>query len=146
VSGEGLDLVQTFLNILPHYGHYRADAPFEFLVNDTFSVPFVGTVVSGVVKSGVVHAGDTVQIGPDSLGQFTTTTIKSIERKRIPVNVCSAGQSGSFALKRVRRKEVRKGMVVLSKLDNAPKVYREFVAEGKKKFRSKCLSVANGII
>lgn len=131
VTGEGLDLVRTFLNILPHHGHYNADAPFEFLVNDTFSVPFVGTVVSGIVKSGVIHAGDTVQIGPDSLGQFITTTIKSIERKRIPVNVCSAGQSGSFALKRVRRKEVRKGMVVLSKVDNPPKVYREFVAEGK---------------
>ncbi|CRG90660.1 GTP-binding protein 1 [Talaromyces islandicus] len=129
VTGEGLDNVRTFLNILPHYGHYNAEAPFEFLVNDTFSVPFVGTVVSGVAKSGVVHAGDAVQIGPDSLGQFTTTAIKSIERKRTPVNVCSAGQSASFALKRVRRKEVRKGMVVLAKMDNAPVVYREFVAE-----------------
>lgn len=131
VTGESLDLVRTFLNILPHYGYYNSEAPFEFVVNDTFSVPFVGTVVSGVVKSGVVHAGDTVQIGPDSLGQFTTTTIKSIERKRIPVNVCTAGQSASFALKRVRRKEVRKGMVVLPKLEGPPKVYREFVAEGK---------------
>ncbi|GAD96074.1 GTP binding protein (GTPBP1), putative [Paecilomyces variotii No. 5] len=129
VTGESLDLVRTFLNILPHYGYYNPEAPFEFLVNDTFSVPFVGTVVSGVVKSGVVHAGDTVQIGPDSLGQFTTTTIKSIERKRIPVNVCTAGQSASFALKRVRRKEVRKGMVVLPKLEGPPKVYREFIAE-----------------
>jgi GTPase len=34
------------------------------------------------------------------------------------VNACFAGQSGSFALKRVRRKEVRKGMVVLKKLDD----------------------------
>jgi GTPase len=132
VTGESLDLVRTFLNILPHHGHYDADAPFEFHVNDTFSVPFVGTVVSGIVKSGVIHAGDTVLIGPDSLGQFTTTNIRSIERKRIPVPAASAGQSASFALKRVRRKDVRKGMVVLPKLEqNAPKVYREFVAEGK---------------
>lgn len=129
VTGESLDLVRTFLNILPHHGNYDAEAPFEFHVNDTFSVPFVGTVVSGVVKSGVIHAGDAVLIGPDSLGQFTTTNIRSIERKRIPVPVCSAGQSASFALKRVRRKEVRKGMVVLPKLDHPPKVYREFIAE-----------------
>ncbi|PGH34984.1 hypothetical protein GX50_02224 [[Emmonsia] crescens] len=129
VTGESLDLVRTFLNILPHHGHYDAGAPFEFLVNDTFSVPFVGTVVSGVVKSGVVHAGDPIMIGPDSLGQFRTTAIKSIERKRISVHACSAGQSASFALKGVRRKEVRKGMVVLPKLDQPPKVYREFVAE-----------------
>ena len=132
VTGECLDLVREFLNILPHHGHYDAEAPFEFHVNDTFSVPFVGTVVSGIVKSGVVHAGDTILIGPDSLGQFTTTTIRSIERKRINVPAASAGQSASFALKRVRRKDVRKGMVVLPKLEhNAPKVYREFVAEGK---------------
>lgn len=129
VTGECLDLVRTFLNILPHHGHYDDQAPFEFHVNDTFSVPFVGTVVSGVVKSGVIHAGDPVLVGPDSLGQFQTTAIRSIERKRISVPAASAGQSASFALKRIRRKEVRKGMVVLPKLDVAPKVHREFVAE-----------------
>ncbi|KAL2849098.1 P-loop containing nucleoside triphosphate hydrolase protein [Aspergillus pseudodeflectus] len=129
VTGDNLELVRTFLNILPYRGQYNPDAPFEFLVNDTFSVPHVGTVVSGVAKSGVIHAGDTVLVGPDSLGQFTTTTIKSIERKRIQVNACFAGQSGSFALKRVRRKEVRKGMVVLKKLEQPPKVFKEFVAE-----------------
>ncbi|KAG7290185.1 hypothetical protein NEMBOFW57_000183 [Staphylotrichum longicolle] len=127
VTGENLDLVRSFLNILPHHGRYDADAPFEFHVNDTFSVPHVGTVVSGIVKSGVIHAGDDVQIGPDSLGRFTQTSIRSIERKRIGVPAASAGQSASFALRRIRRKDVRKGMVVLSKSDGAaPKVYREF--------------------
>ena len=129
VTGECLDLVRTFLNILPHHGHYDSQAPFEFHINDTFSVPFVGTVVSGVVKSGIIHTGDTVLVGPDSLGQFQTTNIRSIERKRIAVPFASAGQSASFALKRIRRKEVRKGMVVLPKLEVAPKVYRDFVAE-----------------
>ncbi|KAL5119629.1 hypothetical protein ACEQ8H_002475 [Pleosporales sp. CAS-2024a] len=138
VTGENLDLVRTFLNILPHHGNYDSSAPLEFHVNDTFSVPFVGTVVSGVVKSGVVHAGDTILVGPDSLGQFTTTKVRSIERKRIQVPACSAGQSASLALRNVRRKDVRKGMVVLhkpEKVDAAtgappnPKVYREFVAE-----------------
>ena len=79
----------------------------------------------------MIHAGDPVLIGPDSLGQFTTTAIRTIERKRIPVPLCSAGQSASFALKKVRRKDVRKGMVVLPKLDtHPPKVHREFIAEG----------------
>lgn len=140
MTGESLNLVREFLNILPHHGNYNADAPFEFHINDTFSVPNVGTVVSGVVKAGVIHAGDTVLVGPDSLGQFINTTVRSIERKRIPVPVCSAGQSASFALRRVRRKEVRKGMVVLPKPEKStthpnaesslqPKVHREFVAE-----------------
>ncbi|KAM0722474.1 hypothetical protein Q7P37_001915 [Cladosporium fusiforme] len=137
VTGENVGLVREFLNILPHHGKYDIDAPFEFHVNDTFSVPFVGTVVSGVIKSGVVHAGDTVLVGPDSLGQFTTTKIRSIERKRISVPGCSAGQSASFALRGVRRKDVRKGMVVLLAKSEAnpnmpapqPKVHREFIAE-----------------
>ncbi|KIW00171.1 hypothetical protein, variant [Verruconis gallopava] len=142
VTGECLDLVRTFLNILPHHGNYNTDAPFEFHVNDTFSVPFVGTVVSGIVKSGVIHEGDTVLIGPDSLGQFLTTKIRSIERKRIRVPASAAGQSASFALRGVKRKDVRKGMVVVHKPDEGkagneggnkttvqPKVHREFVAE-----------------
>ncbi|KAI1364162.1 P-loop containing nucleoside triphosphate hydrolase protein [Xylaria arbuscula] len=131
VTGKNLDLVRTFLNILPHHGRYDSDAPFEFHINDTFSVPFTGTVVSGIVKSGVIHAGDNVLIGPDSLGQFLQTSVRSIERKRIGVPAASAGQSASFALKKIRRKDVRKGMVVLPKVEGqpAPKVYREFVAE-----------------
>ncbi|RYP33181.1 hypothetical protein DL766_003613 [Monosporascus sp. MC13-8B] len=131
VTGENLDLVRTFLNILPHHGRYDADAPFEFHVNDTFSVPFVGTVVSGIVKSGVIHAGDSVLIGPNGIGEFIQTSIRSIERKRIGVPAASAGQSASFALKKVRRKDVRKGMVVLPKIEGQPmpKAYREFVAE-----------------
>jgi GTPase len=131
VTGENLDLVRTFLNILPHHGRYNSDAPFEFHINDTFSVPFTGTVVSGIVKSGVAHEGDNVLIGPDSLGQFTQTAIRSIERKRIRVPAASAGQSASFALKKIKRKDVRKGMVVLPKLEGQPnpKVHREFIAE-----------------
>lgn len=129
VTGEGLEFVKAFLNIIPYHGKFDSKGPFEFHVNDCFSVPFVGTVVSGVVKSGIIHAGDQILIGPDSLGYFTTTAIRSIERKRLPVPVCTAGQSASFALKRVRRKDVRKGMVVLPKMDPPPVAHREFVAE-----------------
>lgn len=131
VTGENLDLVRTFLNILPHHGRYDAGADFEFSVNDTFSVPFVGTVVSGIIKSGVIHAGDNVWIGPDSNGNFMPTNVRTIQRKRLDVPAASAGQSASFALRKVRRKDVRKGMVVLPKVEGQapPKVTREFIAE-----------------
>jgi GTPase len=152
VTGQNLDLVRTFLNILPHHGSYDPEAPFEFHINDTFSVPFVGTVVSGVVRAGRVSAGDTVLVGPDSTGQFATTKIRTIERKRIGVQTVSAGQSGSFALRGLKRKDVRKGMVVMHPSGTAPgsaglvnalannsatkdagpgdpKAYREFMAE-----------------
>ncbi|KAK7205619.1 GTP binding protein [Myxozyma melibiosi] len=131
VSGDGLDLVRMFLNLLPFHGQFDTTGPFEFEINDTFSVPFVGTVVSGVVTSGSVKAGDNVYIGPDSLGQFALSAIRSIERKRQPVDVAHAGQSVSFAMKKIRRRDVRKGMVVLAAVKDAPgpQCVREFLAE-----------------
>ncbi|KAK9356364.1 P-loop containing nucleoside triphosphate hydrolase protein [Lipomyces doorenjongii] len=129
VTGQGLDYVRMFLNLLPFHGQFDETAPFEFEINDTFSVPFVGTVVSGVVLSGTVHAGDSVYIGPDSLGQFTSTAIRSIERKRQSVDTAHAGQSVSFAMKKIRRRDVRKGMAVLAQGAEPPRSVREFVAE-----------------
>lgn len=60
VTGEGIDLVRTFLNILPFHGQYIVDKPAEFLINDTFSVPYTGAVVAGVVNSGTIRNGDTM--------------------------------------------------------------------------------------
>ncbi|KAL1922924.1 uncharacterized protein VTP21DRAFT_9300 [Calcarisporiella thermophila] len=129
VSGEGLDLLKNFLNILPVNGHYDINQPVEYQITDTFSVPHVGTVVSGVIMNGVVHVGDQLLLGPDSTGQFQPTTIKSIQRKRVNVPMASAGQSASFGLKKIRRAAIRKGMVMLSKTEPPPKAVFEFEAE-----------------
>jgi GTPase len=57
-------------------------------------------------------------------------TIRNIQRKRVNVPFVTAGQSASFALKKVRRNEIRKGMVMLAKTESPPRAVREFVAEG----------------
>lgn len=59
-----------------------------------------------------VSVGDTVLLGPDSLGAFVPTAIKSIQRKRVNVHHAEAGQSVSFALKRIKRAAVRKGAIL----------------------------------
>jgi len=61
----------------------------------------VGTVVSGTTLRGHIKLGDTLLIGPDPLGQFLPIVIKSIHRKRMPVKEVKAGQTASFALKKV---------------------------------------------
>ncbi|KAG2174047.1 hypothetical protein INT44_000161 [Umbelopsis vinacea] len=131
VTGEGLSLVRNFLNILPSQAKYDSSLPFEYQITDTFSVPFVGTVVSGVVISGVAHIGDNLLLGPDSLGHFIPTAIKGIQRKRVNVPAASAGQGVTLALKRIRRSQLRKGMVMLSHEKDAPmpKACRQFEAE-----------------
>jgi len=132
VTGAGLYPLKTFLNVLQptQDGRYSVDQPLEISISDVFSVPFVGTCVSGVIVSGQCRTGDTVLLGPDGIGQWTTTTIKSIQRKRVNVGFAEAGQSVSFGLKRVRRTNVRKGMVIIGKTDEPPpKAVRKFEAQ-----------------
>lgn len=66
----------------------------------------------------MVHSGDSLLMGPDKLGNFCTVNIKSIHRKRVVVPCSFAGQGVSFALKKVKRAAIRKGMVLVSKSMN----------------------------
>ncbi|KAI0675339.1 GTP-binding protein 1 [Trametes maxima] len=130
VTGEGLDFLRTFLNLLPasesDTEKFIADQPLEYSITEVYSVPYVGTVVDGIINSGSIKAGDAVLFGPDSNGNFHGTTVKSIERKRARVPSADAGQCVSFALKRVRRTDVRKGMVLVHKTETPPKAVRQF--------------------
>ncbi|KAH9858681.1 P-loop containing nucleoside triphosphate hydrolase protein [Lenzites betulinus] len=130
VTGEGLDFLRTFLNLLPasesDTEKFISDQPLEYSVTEVYSVPYVGTVVDGIINSGSIKAGDAVLFGPDSNGNFHGTTVKTIERKRARVASADAGQCVSFALKRVRRTDVRKGMVLVHKTDSPPKAVRQF--------------------
>ncbi|KAJ1804186.1 hypothetical protein LPJ75_005655, partial [Coemansia sp. RSA 2598] len=160
VTGEGVDCLQTFLNILPvnracamqskqRRETAGADADVDansgvssakeqqlrYEINEIFSVPYVGTVVSGVVVSGCMQPGQTVWMGPDFHGNFAQATLKTIHRKRVEVQAAHAGQSVSIALKRISRSQVRKGMVLLGKTDGfgaeiaQPQVSMTFEAE-----------------
>ncbi|KAA1121243.1 hypothetical protein PGTUg99_028130 [Puccinia graminis f. sp. tritici] len=129
VTGNGIAPLKVFLNSLPAglEAQYPTDDPLEFTISDAFSVPFVGTVVSGVIVSGHLATGQEVWLGPDGLGHFQLTIIKSIQRKRVHVDHAHAGQSVSLNLKRIKRSGVRKGMVILSKnLESPPKATKVF--------------------
>ena len=39
VTGENLDLLKMFLNLLSIRAHFRKDEPSEFQIDDTYSVP-----------------------------------------------------------------------------------------------------------
>ncbi|KAF9474221.1 GTP-binding protein 1 [Pholiota conissans] len=130
VTGQGLDFVRAFLNLLPSSEgdteKFAADQPLEYSITEVWSVPYVGTVVNGIVNAGHIKAGDTVLLGPDSNGNYQTTAVKTIQRKRADVVRADAGQCVSLALKRIRRTAVRKGMVLVSKTDVAPRAIKQF--------------------
>jgi len=130
VTGEGLGFVRTFLNLLPSSEgdteKFAVNQPLEYSITEVWSVPYVGTVVNGIINAGSVKAGDAVLLGPDSNGNYQTTVIKSMQRKRADVTRGEAGQCVSLALKRIRRAAVRKGMVLVSKTDVPPRAIRQF--------------------
>jgi GTPase len=120
VTGEGIDRLKLFLNAVPtQSAKYSVNGPVEYEIVETFVVPGVGTVVSGTMISGHLSLGQSVFLGPDGNGQFTQTQIKGIHRKRVVVTEAWAGQSVSFALKRIKRNAITKGMIILTADPNA---------------------------
>ncbi len=61
-------------------------------------------MVSGTCLQGVIHLGETLLLGPTSVGEFVPIAIRGIQRKRLPVQEVRGGQTASFALKKVRYK------------------------------------------
>lgn len=114
VTGENLDLVKMFLNLLTPTMPSNPDAPAEFQIDETFSVPGVGTVASGTTMCGTINVNDTLMLGPNAMGEFEPVYIKGVHRRRTPTASVKGGQTASFALKKVKRSAIRKGMVLLS--------------------------------
>ena len=129
VTGEGYNLLRKFLNLLPAYQKYDVQAPVEYQITETFSVPGVGCVVSGTLISGTIRPGDVLQLGPDALGNYVPCQIKTIHRKRVAVSYAVAGQSFSMSLKKIKRSSIRKSMVLLGRDYPHDKSTWEFEAE-----------------
>lgn len=123
-----MPLLRSFLNLLAPRTDYRADQPALFQIDETYLVTGVGTVVAGTMLAGAVRTNDTLLLGPDTVGDFHPATIRTIQRRRMVVDEVRAGQTASFALKKVKRGSVRKGMVMAA-AEPAPRACMEFAAE-----------------
>jgi len=130
VTGHNLDLLRKFLNLLPIRTDWEQlyEKPTEFHIDSHFSVPGVGTVVSGTLVSGKISVNQTLLLGPDEFGNFSPAQIKSIQTKRLPVKTVKAGQTAAVALKKIKRSALRKGMVLVDQALK-PKACREFETE-----------------
>jgi len=132
VTGQGIDLLQKMLFALPKRRKHekKVERPFEFLVEDIFNVPGVGSVVSGFVNAGQLSVGSNahVYVGPTDDGTFIKTVAKSAHIARISTNHVTSGQSAclALALSKDLRKKLRRGMVVLKE---SPFSTKEFEAE-----------------
>lgn len=115
VTGDGHPLLRTFMGMLSSRRTGDDAAPTVYQVDDDFSVPGIGTVVSGMVLAGKVRVGDVLMLGPDRVGDFAPAQVKSIERQRMPVAEVRSQEMATLALKKIPRDAVRRGMVLAAK-------------------------------
>ena len=130
VTGHNLDLVRLFLSLITPQKNWKVvqEEPPLLHIDNTFSVPGVGTVVSGTLTSGEISVNDMLLHGPNKFGTFDNVVIKGIHTSRMPIKTARAGQSISLALKKVKRSATRKGQVIIGPEAN-PEATWEFDAD-----------------
>ncbi|XP_026135042.1 GTP-binding protein 2-like isoform X2 [Carassius auratus] len=133
VSGESLDLLKVFFNILPPLSNSEEQEELmqqltEFQIDEIYTVPDVGTVVGGTLYSGVCREGEQLVVGPTDDGMFRELAVCSIQRNRSGCRVLRAGQAATLALGDFDRSLIRKGMVMVSPEMN-PTICWRFEAE-----------------
>jgi elongation factor 1-alpha len=116
-TGDGLDLLRNFLNLLPPRVHWyeQLNEPFKMYIDEKFNVTGVGTIVSGLIIGGTVRNGDELQLGPLDDGSYRIVKVRSIQVNRVPVTSAMAGQDVTLALSGINYDEIEKGMVVVSR-------------------------------
>ncbi|CBZ30087.1 GTP-binding elongation factor tu family protein,putative [Leishmania mexicana MHOM/GT/2001/U1103] len=130
VTGVGIPDVLQFLNLLPTRKDWRQarSMPKEMIIDSTFFVTGVGTVVGGIITQGVFRVNETVLLGPDGFGNFRPVVIKSIHIKGVDSLAAEAGTDAALCLKKEKRSAIRKGNVLVDAA-HSPKSFWQFEAE-----------------
>jgi len=113
VTGQGLDLLTHFLNLVPVTPKENESKSVECHIETTWTVPGIGTVVGGQLVSGTISVGDNLFLGPNSDG-YRTVKIRSIQCKRVPLQSVECGRYVTLGLQKTDRKTIRRGHVLLS--------------------------------
>jgi elongation factor Tu len=107
-------------------------SPFMMPIEDVFSIPGRGTVVTGRVERGIVKMGDKIEIVglEDSIEQRVVTGIQAFHRDQPEAK---AGENVGLLLRGVKHDEVSRGQVIAAPGSITPHVKgeAEFYALGK---------------
>ncbi|XP_077999195.1 GTP-binding protein 2-like [Glandiceps talaboti] len=120
VTGQQLDLIKNFLNVLPPIHNSKEqegltqESP-EFQIDEIFNVPNVGSVVGGTLLRGTITEEDNLMVGPSEDGEFYPVKVQSIHRNRSACRIIRPAQAGTLGLGDYDRSILRKGMVLLGR-------------------------------
>jgi GTPase len=127
VTGQGLDLLTSFLNLVPVTPKVSESKSVEFHVETTWTVKGVGTVIGGQLVSGTISVGDRLLLGPSGT-EYKEVKIRSVQCKRVPLESVNSGCYVTLGLQKTERKSVRRGHVLLS-LDSSRVTGMKFKAK-----------------
>ena len=113
VTGEGQDNLKSFFNLLNKAPKNLPDNFVRMFVDSIWTVPGVGTVVGGHLNSGKININDKLYIGPNN-NKYDTVSVRSIHCKKVPVNSVNYGSYVCLALKKIDKKQIKKGNIILS--------------------------------
>lgn len=102
------------------------DKPFLMSVEEVFSIPGRGTVVSGRVERGLLKKDTEVEIvGATDSGNPIKTKVTDIETFKKSCDESRAGDNSGLLLRGVRREDIRRGMVIAA--PNSTKANNKFL-------------------
>jgi len=128
VTGEGLDLLTSFLNYLPtkKKDEFERQRPVQFQIDNFWYQnehsnqkprPRKTVKIHGRLLSGIIKQNETLRIGPDFSGQFYDTKIESIKRNELNVRSIEAGQLATMRVSVPQLLALRKGSYLVSDQD-----------------------------
>ena len=114
VTGKGLDDLRMFFNIVGKKPIVENNDNVEYFVDNIFQVKGVGIVIGGHLLSGTIKVSDNLLIGPLDDGSYENIIVKSLHSKKVNVQSVSYGGYVCVALKKIDKKILRKGLVLIS--------------------------------
>jgi len=131
VTNYNLDLLKSLFNLLPIRNDYNQyiNNPVEFLVDNTYSVTGHPTIVSGIIKSGIIKVNDTLLLGPFTDSTYHQVKVRSIHQNYRDLKEAKAGSYICISLKNITRREIKKGMILISNDPNLKLSVKQFIAQ-----------------
>lgn len=128
VTGDGIDMLKTFFNIVGKKVIKNADDNLvEFHIDHVFNVYGFGMVLGGNLINGTINIGDKLLVGPHS-GTYEPIIIRSIYSKKIPLQQVSYGSYVCLGVKKIDKLNIKRGNVIISS-KNEKLIVKKFSAK-----------------
>jgi len=131
VTNFNLDLLKSLFNLLPVRNEYNQniDQHVEMLIDNKYSVAGHASIVSGMLKSGTIQLNDNLLLGPFHDSTYKNVKVRSIHLNYKEIKEAKAGTYICVSLKNINRRDIKKGMVLITDNNELKLAVKKFKAE-----------------